>query len=291
MKVFDIERELLTNLSPEDQVIVRKHASSAASGLNMAAFMSSFPRYKALQLWSDAARRVLAEAGKHQDSVVLCHLTLFRPDRTEYVSTLAQFLSIVHELNSEVGRVIQLIDDIYDMYAELGAESGALNFHVRLSSWKSFTKRSTPDSAWNRFNSDGNDETEHLSLEARVQAMNMLVAWRRTESIAAESLARSLGRQLLVFGVKHPFALLENALKVEQMRRVYISHPISAYRREMNSLIRQGTKPAESNWNPAVAECNDIPLLLSEDPELVAIMPTAIDELRFAPPFSTPRAG
>jgi hypothetical protein len=284
LKVFDIEQELLTGLATEDRTIVRKHVSSAASNLDMAAFMSSFPRHKALQLWSDAARRVLMEAGRHQESVVLCHLTLFRPDRTEYVSTLAQFLSIINDLDSPVGRVIQLIDDVYDMYAELGAESGALNFHVRLKNWESFTERATPKPAWKRFNGEGDGEKEHLSLEARVQAINMLVSWRRTESIAAESLARSLDCQLVVLGVKHPFALLENVLKVEKVRRVYISHPISAYRREMNSLIRKnGTSPSESDWNPAVAECNAIPLLLSENPELIAIMPTAIDELRFAP--------
>lgn len=283
LNVFDIEHELLTSLNPADRSAVRKRVSSAKSDVDMAAFMSSFPRHKALQLWSDAARRVLAEAGKLPDAVVLCHLTLFRPDRTEYVSTLAQFLNIINELSSSIGRVVQLIDDVYDMYAELGAESGALNFHVRLSSWKSFTRRSTPASAWSRFDGTAGGETEHLSLEARVQAINMLIAWRRTESIAAESLARSLNCQLLVLGVKHPFALLENALKQEKVHRVYISHPISAYRREMNEIIRSGASPTESNWNSAVAECNEMPLLLSANPGLVAIMPTAIDELRFAP--------
>lgn len=282
-EVFDVESHLLSTLGDEDAKQVRTR--TVKKSIDMKAFTSAFPRAKVLRLWSKAAKECIEQAKQHDKAVVVLHLTLFRNDRTEYYSTVSRLLSIIHDSKATIGHVVQLIDDVYDMYARLAQDAGALSFHVRYAGWLEFTERSMQKLTWERLNNGQRlDEVkEQVKLEARLQAINLLVSWRRHESIAAESLAGSLLVNFLVLGVKHPMFLLKNLLESAVTYRIYISHPISAYRREINKLIREGKSPSAGDWNEAVHECNSIPALLGADPRLLSIMPTAIDELRFFP--------
>lgn len=284
INVFDVESRMLDSLIASDLDQVSSYAVDGP--IDMKALTSAFPRAKVLRLWSTAARECFIDAGKTKNAVVALHLTLFRSDRTEYYSTVSQILDIIREVDAVVGQVVQLIDDVYDMYARLAQDAGALSFGMRYERWLKFTRRATPDLTWERLDGEPSGPAEieeQVKLETRVQTINMLVGWRRQESIAAESLAGSLNVGFLVLGVKHPMFLLKNLLKNDSLFRIYISHPISAYRREINQLIRGGKQPSANDWNEAVRECNSLPALLGADPRLLAIMPTAIDELRFFP--------
>jgi len=282
--VFDVEQRLLQNLTPEQTVTAKSHRFlDASKNPTMASLTAAFPREVVLNMWQLAAREVIAEAKSVPDAVIACHFTLFRHDRTEYYSTNSFLLAELIRAGATVDRIIQLIDDVYDMHAQLTHATGALNSHVRYAGWRKFTRSSTPADAWAKFDGDNGGEDAHIALEARISALNLLVAWRRTESIAAEGVARALDAPFIILGVKHSFQELLNSLGVQQPTRVYISHPISAYRREMNEKIREGQMPGEVNWNSAVAECNELPSLLGVDGNIVSIMPTAIDEMRFWP--------
>lgn len=312
---LDVERRLIDDLSEHDRKEVRKHVMGDA--MDMAAVTRSFPRRFVLQLWADALRKCLVEptsttpevessdtvdteaprdtpdSESRPDEVqkpitkglLACHLTLYRNDRSEYYSTVGLLTAELVRQGIEVDNVLLLIDDVYDMYVRLAHETGALNAEDRAGRWMQFTRKVTPSDLWASLNKDGASEDAHLSLETSIQTLNLLVSWRRQESLAAEALAGAVGARFTAYGIKHS---IDGAAKLvstapSSLKRIYISHPISAYRREINALVAEGVQPTEDSWNTAVAECNELPALLQAEGTVVAVMPTAIDELRFNP--------
>lgn len=277
--VMDVERQLLSSLSPSDEKAVRAHAPGTEP-LTMSAFARSFPRAKALHLWSESFERALRKVDPSTPTALVCHLTLYRRDRSEFFSTAGQVVRALTANGTRVNSVVQLIDDVYDMYGRLSSPVGALNAESSARRWLAFTEKSTPRALWASL-SRGDGETQHVELETRVQTMNLLLAWRHNESLSAESVAAALDARFTALGVKHSFEALRRLAgsAVDVTRTVYISHPISAYRREVNAKLSEGA--TSDLWADGVSQCNALPELMQQGSSLVAIMPTAIDELRF----------
>lgn len=278
--VIDVESRLLADLSGDDERAVRSRKSRDHK-VDMAVVTRAFPRRKVLALWEAALAVGLSELSPESNAIVACHLTLYRSDRNEFYSTAAQLASVIGHHGHRVSDVVQLIDDIYDMYTRLSISSAALSAEIGFKRWRSFTQKSVPSALWEAVGY-GLDEAQHLELETRVQTLSLLLNWRHQESLSAESLANSLSARYTAFGAKHSFRSLQALAgngHSQPVRTVYISHPISAYRRDINRAVNRGVESPE--WHPGVRECNAIPSLIEHDGGLIAIMPTAIDELRF----------
>lgn len=280
---LDVEEDLLERLSDQDRKVVTSRVGRSHE-VDMDAVVRSFPREKVLSLWQDALKVGLSRLDIGSHALVVCHLTLFRSDRSEFYSTSAQLTRALVEHGDRVGEVVQLIDDIYDMYARLSVSATALSAEVRFKRWLSFSQKSAPETLVPLLAPDG-AEAEHVEIETRAQTLSLLLNWRHQESMSAESLAHAIGARFTAFGAKHAFSSLidlATSPSHEERRVVYVSHPISAYRRSISRAI--GSGEVNPQWNDGVVECNSIPSLLEAGKSLVAIMPTAIDELRFSAP-------
>jgi hypothetical protein len=162
---------------------------------NMGTLCSRSDRDTVLDFWQ--------KAPKKSKTVLACHLTLFSPSRLEFYSP-PLLRELLKQEDVKVGRVIVLIDDIYDMHERLAAPGNlyshdrALNEH-RLHASR-LTGRSTSTQNVNEFS---DEEIASLGVEITTKNLLRLLHWRRAEMIAAEELARNLGAQLTVLAVKH----------------------------------------------------------------------------------------
>lgn len=211
--------------------------------------------------------------------VIGCHLTLYDA-RTQV------FHSPIHaeDLRSTDGkalpdRVILLVDDIFDMHDRLSGSGDIFDQQQAASSTLenllSAASRAEVSINFDVDDPAGDDKRRVLAdLDAQTSALQRLLSWRRAEMVAAESLARELGVPLLLFGVKHPLESGGLALSKDAKPAVYISHPITRHRVEQR---------VSGEWSTDVTSLNRLPMELARR-GLVAIMPTAIDELRFSPP-------
>lgn len=276
---------MLATLNDEDRRAVNTRKSASVPS-DMAALTRAFPRAKVLSLWKHALKSSVDLIDRERTTILVCHLTLYRSDRSEFYSTAALISSILGEYNLEVIEVIQLIDDVFDMYERLNVSSGALSAESGTLRWKSFSLKGLPvapdDLSAGKLSLDKQTE-----LETCIQTLTLLLNWRHQEALSAESLAQALGARFTVLGVKHPYQTLQSLAqsrgeRASRPRTVYVSHPISAYRRDVNLKLLSDTYTGEL-WADGVRECNNIPALLGEEGHLVGIMPTAIDELRFYP--------
>lgn len=276
VRVIDVEKRLIDTLDERDRKAVM--ARRSGQSLDMAAVTRAFPRGKVLQLWKGALDVALSESNESDHTIVACHLTLFRNDRSEFYSTSGELLRALGAAGRSVAEVIQLIDDIYDMYGRLASPTMALSAESGKQRWHDFTEKGTPSTLWKGLD-HGRAEDAHLVLETRLQILTTLLGWRHQESLMAESLAHSLGARFTAFGVKHKFdSLCALAVAGESApKTVYVSHPISAYRRLVNTSLNT---TGLYEWHEGVEECNSIPASLEADGGIVAVMPTAIDELR-----------
>ena len=273
---LDVEERLKTLLTADDLRAVNHKPGADVASLTMAVICRAFPRQKVLALWRSAIEACLADVQPGKHNVLVGHLTLYRNDRSEYYSTAGVLLRALTDAGQEVDDVVLLIDDIFDMYEQLAYNTGALNAVERQSRWQQFTAKVSPAAALS-----ADHLGEQLHLETTIQTLNLLVSWRRHESLSAETLATALGARFTVLGIKHERTALERLVTAgDTVRTAYISHPISAYRRSIGEQIAAGESPT---WDAAVKECNQLPSTLAEAGQVVAVMPTAIDEMRFLP--------
>lgn len=221
--------------------------------------------------WNDA---ILASISRLPvDSVyptIACHLTTFDIE-TKVFCTPGLITSFFYKekrnkdtIEWRPSRVVILIDDIYDMYADLSRDGDVLGREARVQKVPPFMKNDQLGPA----------ELAAISrLDADVSGLKTVLAWRRAEMTQAENLATQLDVPLICLGTKHSISAVRPALRQTAPLVCYISHPITRYRRELAD-----TKSSE--WNQDTHALNEFSDSLSSA-GLVAVMPTAIDELRF----------
>lgn len=125
----------------------------------------------------------------------------------------------------------------------------------------------------------GTVSRQHSRLEAVESALAQLISWRQHEVLQAESIARELGANFTVLGVKHSRSAFDCLVQSDLRQNTYLSHRISEVRR-MNK--EASSLPEDlGEWSAVVNEVNALHAEFA-DAGLVLINPTAIDELRFA---------
>lgn len=224
-------------------------------------------------IWAEAYERAVAKSilGNPIVSIVILTLEYYKSETYEFYSP------INHEvlLKSSPKNILTLIDDIYDCYyhlsrdGEVFAESmigqevdsklkGGLSVPLRL-------KYKT-------------------ALQWVIKNLQRILIWRWREIEAGAALAKSLGINQNVLATKHPiehgvFLLLgEHTAEfpnIGEYYSIYISHPISRPR-EMSI--------GDGNFPKFVDHLSDVIGKMHSNrdgkPNIIAIMPTAIDEFR-----------
>jgi hypothetical protein len=240
-----------------------------------------FPRARASQIWNDAVvKSITALNPRAAVRFISVHLTLYERSKNVFFSP-ARLSSLSPDAWSP-SSVVLLIDDIFDMHKRL-AERTAIFSEKRISEE---VAQDTAEAAWPAQAAERNfmdKESQLFRIEARVAILNLLLSWRRHEMVIAENIASQLNVPLYLIGVKHPISLFD--LIVDPHRSpltCYISHPITS--------VRRGVVENTDDWPEYAHNLNELPSRL-KDNEIVGIMPTAIDELRFGLPDTAEPAG
>lgn len=236
------------------------------------------PRERVKQLWKVSAEECLLRlaAAKAPLKVLAGHLVYYSARRNEFYSVvdpsvLREFSTVVPRTMSretlKASAVALLIDDVYDAFDRL-RQPGSLFCDRRA---REFILQMCDD--WHTQPDRLSDtDNQRLVLAWKFGSLDKLLSWRSLELVLAEHLARlQLNVRFMVFAVKQLQPALALWLRDEGVCAVYLSHPITEARRD---LARTG------RWPRFVTEVNEVQSLFRRQ-NVVAVMPTAIDEFRF----------
>lgn len=215
----------------------------------------------------------------------LCmHLSWYQPSTSEFFSPVS--VTCLRRAADQAGcsfsQVVILIDDIYDMFARLQGTNDIYRADA-------MEKRAERLHAL-RYSADRTAVTLQRSrIEAIESALIHLISWRQQEILHAESIARELGADFTVLGIKHSMKSFTDLLRSRNTPKTYLSHRISEVRRLNKASNSLPGKLGE--WSAVVDEVNSLHFEFAKaeaeqlpiSPQLL-INPTAIDELRFGGP-------
>ena len=241
------------------------------------------PRDELYLAWKDCFRESIKSLARSLDApyrLLSMHISWYNPDTTEFFSPVSvdYMRRSTKKQECKVNQVIILIDDIYDMYYRLQGpydifRSDAINFR---SSRLHDLHYPTADAL----------SRKRAHLEAVESALAHLISWRQHEILHTENIARELGAEFTVLGVKHSQAAARYLLQNEETPKVYLSHRISEVRR-----INKTKSELPNNlgdWSAVVGEVNELHSAFADRQQLL-INPTAIDELRFGDSKGRPK--
>lgn len=161
---------------------------------------------------------------------------------------------VLGQLDTRPDRVITLIDDVFDVLSRLSRDG-------ELFDWRDFGEYETVETA-----NGSEDVWRPWPVAGRLLK---ILEWREFEVRYSQAMARTLDVPHYIFAVKHPMGTFAKLLKSPPGDMTYVSHPISAPRREglgQSSLVE------------LIADvCTE--LRAAED--VVLFEPTSIDEWRF----------
>lgn len=219
--------------------------------------VTSLPRPILRRLWLSAIAKAASSVSEgikdgHHVALVL-HAVYFNPDSTEFVP-----LVDAHSLNKSLYEnsvdvsepikplcVVNLIDDIYDVYGWLR------------SSEEVFDSQSYPVDAFDQ-------------MEISIRQLQDILVWRQAEAGASSHLASVLDVPCWTVATKHPRRILARIFD-NNARVAYLSHSISEPRRQ----AARGADHFFSNLSQDLRNLSD-----QLSPELAVWEPTTIDELR-----------
>lgn len=229
----------------------------------------------------DALRSMMTGFAANERSNALCaHLTLYDA-RTQVFYSPIDAESLVakkvvdsSEIEIRPDRIILLIDDIFDMLTSLNRPEDIFRLDGVTSDTVDFLTHAAQCETLDGSPLINTQETTLAALDAEVSLLQYILSWRRSEMVTAEALAKSLDVPLYLVGIKHPVELAELLFAKIPPKAVYISHPITRHR---------NAQATDKRWSSDVGHLNSIPRHFASR-GVVSLMPTAIDELRFAPP-------
>ncbi|WP_243383941.1 hypothetical protein [Geothrix alkalitolerans] len=200
------------------------------------------------KLWPKALQSAMTEVHTHRTNgkrhiVLSLHACWRLVSSSSFISPVNHpaLAGVVAEF--EVDRVVNLLDDIYDIVASLRGDDRLFQFEPGL-------------------------RGSHVGI----RQLFTVATWREFEYRASQDIATTVGGKPFVhLAVKHPFRTFERLLTNPDCRPVYISHPISAPR-----------KAGMRADDPVVQSVQSLSAELREVDAIALIEPTAIDEFRFA---------
>jgi hypothetical protein len=258
----DIEEEIKSN--PETEAALAKIGTTYVKPINMETVTRNLPRLTVSELWKKAIARCLKRLEDSGKPVKLLsgHLTYYSSKRSEFYSVV-DFLALSGKDNLrnklQLGKVLLLIDDIYDMYARL-QELYSVDLIESLIRSLDIDVQNVSKQALAR-----------VTMGWQTRNLLHLLSWRNMEPITAENLARQLGADFLIWPVKQLTEAVEKWLKSEASP-IYLSHPITQARREMKS--------SGGKWPEFTQQVNEFQRSFAAH-EITIVMPTGIDEYRF----------
>jgi len=234
------------------------------------------PRTEVVRYWKQALKQSLTaliqaddEANGKAVNLLTCHLDLYGGRRREMYSPTD--LRAFAEDGNSVTHVLLLIDDIYDMYMRLSQPAYLYDEGAGLAEY--MRQQGVTDTASDPSPAERQQQAD-LTLEYKTSVLAVLLSWRRAEMLMAESVAHQLEAKYMVYAIKQATAAAGNWLRHPERNAVYISHPIT---RPRNTRRTTGSWPADR----IVQECNELQARL-DVLGVTCVMPTGIDELRFA---------
>jgi hypothetical protein len=238
------------------------------------------PRTQVIRFWKSALQQSLTSLLQCSDryenrslNLLTCHLDLYGGRRREMYSPIDVRLFI--EDGHEVSHVLLLIDDIYDMYVRLSQPAALYDEAAGISEYvRDQGRPEAPEQRGDRRPEASRLQRAKWTIEWKANVLAVLLSWRRAEMLMAEAVAHQLNAKYIAFGVKQSVAAVTHWLLDPSRQGVYISHPISRPRRERR---KTGLWPTDR----VVEECNELQMELDTH-GVTCVMPTAIDELRFA---------
>ena len=246
----------------------------------VALILGQLPQEKIRELWTKAFDLAVQEATQHQDgnapdlAVLVTSFSYYRKETYEFYCPADPKVLVEQQSKGKLptdGAILTLIDDIFDVYVRLTSHR-----HV-------FSIQELVDG---ELQSNKGTEAERYknAIALVIQCLIRILEWRESEIQAATSLAAMLGWSSSVLAVKHPVETGVRILLGEASHEfglghsfpVYLSHPISAPRRE---------NAKTGNWPPFLGEFDhfvrNVRKCTEQDIHVVPVMPTAIDEYRF----------
>ena len=217
------------------------------------------------ELWKTAVDELLTkiEDSQSEINVMTGHVTYYGARRKEFYSVINS--RQMQSSNLKIDSVALLTDDVYDMYHRLTRKGELFDELTRI-----------PDYL-DEVSDERKIDVRLLSPAAQSlwvmkwqkSTLLTLLTWRALETVLAENLAIQFNSRFMLWGVKQR---IDAFLKwIHSTQSIYLSHPISEARRK----IKVGRK-----WKQFSFEVNRIQELALKS-DLVCMMPTAIDELRF----------
>ena len=239
--------------------------------------------------WPEAFNQAVEKATSNSDvAIVSTCFEYYRSETYEFYSPVN--CDIVSASKPQC--VLTLIDDVYDTYYRL-SQPGQV-FEIQELIERSFSKNGTTSGAARDLRQQYKD-----ALGVVVGSLLRVLAWREKEVQCAADICRTIGCECNVLASKHPVEtgvrlLLGTSsadiVKLGTSYAVYISHPISRPRRDRST---------QEKWPEFVNHLEEMVASLSfttdSPPQILPVMPTAIDEFRifddgkYLHPHLTPR--
>lgn len=239
--------------------------------------LAQLPQDQVRQVWQKAFVKAADEATKDGPdlAIVFTSLSYYRKETYEFycpadLRWIRCWLDEKKDSFASVGPVLTLIDDIYDLYYRLSRPGHVFDIR-QLVEHKLEANEGSERSRYRR------------AMSLVIQSLIRVLEWRESEIQAAASLASVWGIPSWVLAVKHPIEtavrmlLGESSVQFGMGRTlpVYLSHPISAPRKE---------NAATGDWPRFVQEFDEFVDLARRSPggdlHVTPVMPTAIDEYR-----------
>lgn len=264
---IDVEN-ILSHQGPVRDALERFVPSKDRNIANLTRYL---PRATVTGFWAEAYGAALRGVKRSSASIqlVTSKLVYYNSARDEFYSPID-----VNAISKRKPRcLIVIIDDIFDMFLRL-SEKGEL--------WEFEASR---ESYYEKLELDRNELASHardqylLDLLHKLRYLKKCQVWRQMALAEAENIAHELGIPFIVWGSKQLVQPLVHWIhRPSRTPCVYLSHPITSIRDEYER---------QAGWLPFVEEFNHLQGLFARH-SILAVMPSAIDELRFKvlPPAS-----
>ncbi|MCD6593453.1 hypothetical protein J7L00_05165 [Candidatus Bathyarchaeota archaeon] len=272
VKVFDVEDYMSRLLEVKEELSKRGRFRRT-----MLTLVWHSPVHKVKKWWRDAWNDLQSDLFKEENfdhAVIGGHAVYYSGQRNEFYSAVDLNLlkRLKEQLRDEgilIDKVIVLIDDIYDMYHRLTRPNEIFDFN------KIFEK--TKGLLIDEY--DFTRDKEDIKLIVKHGILHKLLNWRQNEILISETISEELEARFIVFALKQRRSLLLKLISSTDLPIIYVSHPITRFRRDVISKWKKGVS---YSWPRIVyEEINELPKIF-ETHNIILISPTAIDELRIA---------
>lgn len=203
------------------------------------------PRHYLLELWRRVVEATVSSVSPEDDAFLFLHSVYYHTSSRDFFSCvdIGHLNRCLSEKGLEIGLVVTLIDDIYDVWRRL-KEPGQLF------------------------------DTTNDGVQA-VCDLLLLLYWRSMEILASCRTATDLGRPHFLISLKHPLSVADDLIFSDKVP-IYIAHPISEVR-----TLESGDSAEKAMARKLKEEIRQLKEAFGSSARVLPICPAGIDELIF----------